>query len=150
MINRLCEVLMIVGWLLIRYGSGEMVDNGGTLLGIAGRGFVLIASDTRLKDQYSVKSRRISRIVEVEKELALFGSGSFADFTELSHRLSLYARDYKFKSNKALNIRSLSHLVSNELYSRRFTSPYSTFCGVAGIDTSGIIRFHSCTLLRHH
>lgn len=41
------------------------VDNGGTIVGIAGSSFVLLAADTRLSDAYSIKSRDISRLFEV-------------------------------------------------------------------------------------
>lgn len=40
-------------------------DNGGTVVGIAGKNFCLIASDTRLSDKYSIHSRNISRIFQV-------------------------------------------------------------------------------------
>lgn len=40
-------------------------DNGGTVIGIAGRDFCIIASDTRLSHSYVIKSRNISRIFTV-------------------------------------------------------------------------------------
>ena len=41
------------------------VDNGGTVLGIAGYDFCLIASDTRLSEGYIIRSRNTSRIFVV-------------------------------------------------------------------------------------
>lgn len=40
-------------------------DNGGTIVGIAGNTFVLLAADTRLSHQYAIQSRTISRLFEV-------------------------------------------------------------------------------------
>ena len=41
------------------------VDNFGTIVGIAGRNFSLIAGDTRLSDQYMIRSRNHSKLFEV-------------------------------------------------------------------------------------
>jgi 20S proteasome alpha/beta subunit len=41
-------------------------DNGGTLLAIAGKGFCLVASDTRLSSNYAISTRHISRLVPVQ------------------------------------------------------------------------------------
>ena len=43
------------------------VDNFGTIVGIAGRNFSLIAGDTRLSDQYMIRSRNHSKLFEVRK-----------------------------------------------------------------------------------
>ena len=40
-------------------------DNGGTIVGIAGFDFVLIAADTRLSENYSILSRNVTRVFEV-------------------------------------------------------------------------------------
>lgn len=41
------------------------IDNGGTIIGLAGKDYVIIASDTRLSNQYMIQSRNISRIFKV-------------------------------------------------------------------------------------
>lgn len=40
-------------------------DNGGTVLGICGKDFCLIAADTRLSNKYVIQSRKIPRIFPV-------------------------------------------------------------------------------------
>ena len=42
------------------------------LLGIAGRDFCVLACDTRLSDAYVIKSRNLSRIIEVETIFIFF------------------------------------------------------------------------------
>ena len=43
------------------------IDNGGTLVGIAGEDYVVLACDTRLAEteKYNILSRNISKIFEV-------------------------------------------------------------------------------------
>jgi 20S proteasome alpha/beta subunit len=40
-------------------------DNGGTVVGIAGKDYCIIASDSRLSEKYLIRSRNVSRIFEV-------------------------------------------------------------------------------------
>lgn len=41
------------------------VDNGKTVVGLAGKGFCILASDTRLSEQYSIRSRNTSSVFKV-------------------------------------------------------------------------------------
>lgn len=112
------------------------IDNGGTVVGLAGKDYVLLAADTRLSDQYSIRSRRISRIFEVDDGLLFSGSGCWADTLALSKDLQLAAQSYQWEHKSKMRIRPLSYLLSSQLYSRRFF-PYYTFCMVAGLDAEG-------------
>lgn len=40
-------------------------DNGGAILGIAGKDYLVIAADTRLSENYFVPSRNVTRIFQV-------------------------------------------------------------------------------------
>ena len=69
--NCKCNIMLrliissVLLWLTLSNKFDPYVDNGGTVLGLAGKDFVLIAADTRLSDQYMIRSRSISRIFEV-------------------------------------------------------------------------------------
>ncbi|KAJ1421123.1 nucleophile aminohydrolase [Ochromonadaceae sp. CCMP2298] len=111
-------------------------DNGGTVLGLAGSDYALVAADTRLSEQYFIRSRSLSRLSAPEEGLLFCGAGCWADTLALSKELRLAALAYQWEHGCTLRIEPLSHLLSSELYSRRFF-PYYSFCLVAGIDKTG-------------
>ena len=47
------------------------VDNKGTIVGVAGEDYFVIAADTRLSDGYFIRSRTITRLFELEGEAPL-------------------------------------------------------------------------------
>jgi 20S proteasome alpha/beta subunit len=125
--------------LCFQLSSGKFdpyVDNGGTLVGLAGKGYCILASDTRLSDSYVIKSRNISRIYEVSDGLLLSASGCLSDTLELIKILTRNARVYEWDSKRSLSIYGLSYLLSYILYQRR-NFPYFSFCVVGGLDDQG-------------
>lgn len=48
------------------------VDNGGTVIAIAGENFVAIGADTRLPEGYVIRSRRWSRLSKVCRHTMLY------------------------------------------------------------------------------
>jgi 20S proteasome subunit beta 6 len=107
-------------------------DNGGTVLGLAGADYVLVAADTRLSEQYFIRSRSLSRLSAPGEGLLFCGAGCWSDTLALSKELRLAALSYAWEHGCSLSIDPLSNLLSSELYSRRFF-PYYSFCLVAGI-----------------
>jgi len=64
-------VLVVVNLLSLSSVLSEFdpyVDNFGTIVGIAGRNFSLIAGDTRLSDQYMIRSRNHSKLFQVRRK----------------------------------------------------------------------------------
>ena len=130
-------LLVFCYFFLVSCKFDPYVDNGGTILGLAGKGYVIIASDTRLSDQYMIRSRRNSRLFELDNGIIFTGSGCWSDTLALSKKLTLHAQQYEWEHKKKLAIRPLSYMLSSELYSKRFF-PYYTFCIAAGIDSEGL------------
>jgi 20S proteasome alpha/beta subunit len=60
------------------------VNNGGTVVAIAGPDFVVVAGDSRLSEGYSIVTRGESKLVELTTKTILATSGMFADFCELT------------------------------------------------------------------
>lgn len=119
-------------------------DNGGTVVGVAGRNYVLFAADTRLKDDYTISTRNITRLFEIDDGLLFSGSKCWTDVLALSKELKNAAMVYEWEHKMKLAIRPLSYLVSSKLYSRRFF-PYYTFSLIGGIDAKGILRLFTAS-----
>jgi 20S proteasome subunit beta 6 len=111
-------------------------DNGGTVVGLAGSSYCVIACDTRLSDQYLIRSRNQCRIFEMPGASLFAASGCNADSLELMTSLQHNARMYLWQSNKKPTATALSHLLASTLYSRR-TFPFFSFCSLAGLDENG-------------
>lgn len=124
------------------------VDNGGSLMGIAGKDFVVLAGDTRLSDGYSIKSRNISRIFNIMEDspniqryhsscpIFFAGCGCYSDILELSKILRIKTAEYEWQTSRKLKLSASAIMLSNQLYSRRFF-PYYSFSCMAGMDDDG-------------
>lgn len=113
------------------------VDNFGTIVGIAGRNFSLLAGDTRLSDQYMIRSRNHSKLFEINDNVCFSGSGCWSDICEAAKVLSLQAREFNWESKRAFTVDEASFMLSQTLYQRRFF-PYYTFSLLTGMDTDGV------------
>ena len=112
------------------------VDNGGTIVGISGRNFAIIASDSRLSESYIIRSRNVSKIFEVSDGVYLAASGCLSDTLALSNVLRHNSRLYEWQNERSPTVTVLAHLLATVLYSRR-SFPYFSFCAVAGLDEHG-------------
>merc|ERR1719198_1036705 len=113
------------------------VDNGGTVAAVAGRGFAIVAADTRLSEGYTIRSRNISRITRVTPRACLASAGCFADATALHQVLARHAKEYEWSHGCFLSTTAFAQKLSRVLYNRRLL-PYHAFSVVAGIDDEGL------------
>ena len=60
------------------------VNNGGTVVAIAGPDFVVVGGDSRLSEGYSIVTRGETKLVELTTKTVLATSGMYADFCELT------------------------------------------------------------------
>ena len=112
------------------------VDNGGTVVGITGRNYAIIASDTRLSESYFIRSRNISKIFEVTNGVYLAASGCLSDTIALSKVMQTEMKMYEWQNERKPTTSVLAHCLANILYSRR-NFPYFSVCAVAGLDDTG-------------
>lgn len=66
-----------------RRGFNPYVNNGGTVVAIAGEDFVVVGGDSRLSEGYSIVTRNESKLVQMTDKTIMATSGMFADFCEL-------------------------------------------------------------------
>jgi 20S proteasome subunit beta 6 len=93
-------------------------DNGGTIIGLAGKDFCIMAADTRLSDQYMIRSRSISRLFEIDGasgSIVLSASGCLSDAIQLSALMEAEARGFLTNSKRKISLSAASHLLGTDL-----------------------------------
>lgn len=112
-------------------------DNGGTVLGIAGEDFAVLAGDTRQVVGYSINSRYEPKIFNVGDDIVMTANGFAADGVALIDRFRNQLKWYKFdNNNKKLSIKSAARYIQHLLYGKRFF-PYYVSTLIAGLDEEG-------------
>eukprot|EP00758_Cryptobia_borreli_P008914 Tbor_TRINITY_DN5428_c0_g1::TRINITY_DN5428_c0_g1_i1::g.24076::m.24076/K02732/PSMB1; 20S proteasome subunit beta 6 len=113
-------------------------DNGGTCAAISGKGFVIVASDTRLNGNFCINSREDrSKIFKLTDKTFIASAGMQADRLQLQQLLKFKMEWYAHNNcGKTPSTSAVAQLVSTVLYSRR-SFPYYTFNIVAGLDANG-------------
>ncbi|EGR33723.1 proteasome subunit beta type 1, putative, partial [Ichthyophthirius multifiliis] len=127
------------------------VFNAGTVCAIGGKGFVIVAGDTRLSQGYSIISRENSKLCKLSDNVYLATSGMYADFVALSKQLQSRLQMYQYNNQKQASMKAISTLLSRTLYYKRYIYfiinfinkyiyrffPYYTFNLLAGFDNQG-------------
>lgn len=112
------------------------VNNNGSVLGLIGKDYMILAADTRLSIGYSIISRDSPKIFKLTEKAYLASSGMYADMIALVKNLRIRIDLYKSRTKSEPTIESLSQLLSITLYSRRFF-PYYTFNLLGGVNNLG-------------
>ena len=118
-------------------GFNPYMDNGGTVLAIAGTNFCVLGGDTRTSQGYTILSRSTSKITQLTKTTAIASSGMRSDIAKLHKILLIRVKDYEYKVHKEPSLDSIAHLLSKELYSHRFF-PYYAFNLLGELDGKGV------------
>lgn len=113
-------------------------DNAGTVVSIAGSDFCVIASDTRLSQGggYAILTRNQPKVFGLSGTTVLGSTGCWCDILTLSRIAEARMKIYKNTHNKEMNTDSVSQMISNMLYQKRFF-PYYVYNIVAGLDAQG-------------
>ncbi|KAM9973239.1 hypothetical protein ACTFIR_012615 [Dictyostelium discoideum] len=122
----------------ISHGRFEAyVDNGGTVMAVAGKDYCVIAGDTRMSDGgYGIQTRKYTKIFQLTKKCVLATSGMQADTIALQKRLKSMLESFEKEHGKPMSTPAIAQFLSNTLYYKRFF-PYYTFNLVAGVDEQG-------------
>ncbi|CAI4248697.1 AIG_G0001500.mRNA.1.CDS.1 [Saccharomyces cerevisiae] len=112
-------------------------DNGGTILGIAGEDFAVLAGDTRNITDYSINSRYEPKVFDCGDNIVMSANGFAADGDALVKRFKNSVKWYHFDHNdKKLSINSAARNIQHLLYGKRFF-PYYVHTIIAGLDEDG-------------
>merc|ERR1719399_510213 len=111
--------------------------NGGTVLAIAGKDFVVVAGDTRMSTGFNIKSRHVSKLFKLTGDAVLATAGFRGDITTLQKLLRVKLTQYEHQHGESMGVSAVGQLLGNTLYGRRFF-PYYTWNVVGGLDGEGI------------
>ncbi|XP_026192319.1 proteasome subunit beta type-1-like [Cyclospora cayetanensis] len=119
-----------------RGGFNPYVNNGGTVVSVAGDDFVVGVGDTRLSVGYSIHSRMQSKITKLTSRCCIASSGMQADVQTLHKWLKTRVAMFQHQHREEPSVIAVAQLLSTVLYSRRFF-PYYTFNVLFGLDSEG-------------
>lgn len=109
------------------------VDNGGTVIGLAGKGYVILAADTRLSVGYSIYTRDCPKIIKLTDKCALGSSGMQADIRALHTVIQRKIQMFILEHNHVPSVHVIARMLLISLYAKRFF-PFFAFNVLAGID----------------
>jgi len=119
-----------------RHDFSPYADNGGNIVAVGGKGYVIIASDTRLSSGYSIYTREQPKLFQLTGQTILGSTGCWCDVLTFTRILEARLKMYKYEHNRTLSTAASVQLVQNMLYFRRFF-PYYISNVVAGLDADG-------------
>lgn len=111
-------------------------NDGGTVSGITGKGFAVLAADTRLISGYKIQTRDQPKLFKLTNKTIMGSAGCWCDCLTFVKTLTNRLKHYRYENNKPMSTVAVAQLVSNMLYSKRFF-PYYVYNTVAGIDKDG-------------
>lgn len=111
-------------------------DNGGTVLGVAGENFAVIAGDTRMSSGYSILTRNDSKLHKLTDHCCVASAGMQAERSTLWKVLDYKVTFYDHEHAQELWTPGVAQMLSNTLYGKRFF-PFYTFNVVGGVDEQG-------------
>lgn len=112
------------------------VSNEGTVLGVAGEDFAVIAGDTRMSSGYSILSRDVPKIYKLTDHCVLGTAGMQAEAATLRKVLDYKITFYDHQHHQEMSCPAVSQMLSNTLYGKRFF-PFYTFNVLGGVDAEG-------------
>merc|ERR1711871_8576 len=111
-------------------------DNGGTTIGVSGKDFAILGSDSRLSRGYSILCRDSTKQVQLTANCVLVSAGMKADRDNLHKMLKTRLTMYEHQHGKPMATPAIAQLLSTTLYHRRFF-PLYTFNVLGGLDENG-------------
>ncbi len=111
-------------------------DNGGTVLGIAGADYVVLASDTRMTSGYNINTRYAPKVFDLGDGILIGVCGFAADGASFVKKIRQRFEWYHHAHNKPISVNAAARLISTILYGKRFF-PYYVNTILGGLDEHG-------------
>ncbi|MFH4983158.1 hypothetical protein AB6A40_009867 [Gnathostoma spinigerum] len=137
----LCDVRASPPWMTRRLKKAAEWNpysfEGGSTAALAGDGFAIVASDTRMSQiEVNILTREAEKIHVLNNSIVLATSGFYGDVLQLKRLLEARLHKYRFDYRADMTVDLCAELLSRNLYYRRFF-PYYTGSILAGIDENG-------------
>ncbi|KAI5779497.1 nucleophile aminohydrolase [Geopyxis carbonaria] len=127
------------------HGFNPYTDNGGSIIGIAGDDFVILAGDTRHTSGYNINSRMERKVYRLgeDSSLVLATVGFGADAKDIAETMRRAVEDFKFQHNlRDMTVSAAAQYLFTVLYGNRFFPKYA-HCILGGLDKQGKARLYS-------
>jgi 20S proteasome subunit beta 6 len=112
-------------------------ENHGSVVGVAGEDFAVIASDTRLSGNgYNILTRDQPKLFQLSSETVLGSTGCWCDVLTFTRLAEVRMKIYNNTHNKTMRTGATAQMVATMLYSKRFF-PYYVSNILAGLDENG-------------
>ncbi|KAL5284582.1 PSMB1 family protein [Megaselia abdita] len=111
-------------------------SNGGSIVAIAGKGYAIIAADTRLSSGYSIHTRKQKKTFKLTDTTVLGSTGCWCDTLSLTSLLAYRMQSYVHTHQKTMSTNAIAQLISVMMYNKRFF-PYYVSNVLAGLDEEG-------------
>ena len=111
-----------------------MEINGSAVVAMMGKDCVAIAADRRFGVQAQTVSCDFQKIFQMSDKVYVGLTGLATDIITVSQRLKFRSNIYKLKEHRELSPKTMTAVISNLLYERRF-GPYFCEPVVAGLDS---------------
>nr|QBH72815.1 proteasome subunit beta type [Orthoderella ornata] len=111
-------------------------DNGGSVVAIAGEDYVVLASDTRLSNGFSIYTREQPKLFHLSDTTVLGCTGCWCDTLTLARVLECRMLLYRHEHHKPMSTPAVAQMLSTMLYYKRFF-PYYISNILAGLDEEG-------------
>lgn len=111
-------------------------DNGGTVVAISGKGYAIIASETRLTTGYQIYTRKQPKLFPLTSKTILGSTGCWCDVLTFAKVIETRIKNYRYEHNRQISTSACAQLISTMLYYKRFF-PYYISNIVAGLDDNG-------------
>ncbi|MFH1306594.1 MAG: archaeal proteasome endopeptidase complex subunit beta [Candidatus Micrarchaeota archaeon] len=114
----------------------KALNTGTTTVGMVCNDGVVLASDRRATMGYFIASKDVTKIFQVDEQLAMTVAGSVGDAQALVRLLQAECRLYKLKYGKSMTAKNASTLLANIMFQYKFF-PYFVQLIVAGKEEKG-------------
>lgn len=126
--------------MVVGYGDEqrEGIKSGTTTVGLVCKDGIVLAAEKKSTMGYMIASKEEVKIVKIAPHIAITEAGLVGDLQSLTRILRAETELYELRTKKRMPVKSASILLSNILYSGRWSFfPYLVQMIVAGFDDDG-------------